>query len=72
MNIDSSWDKSAGQYINMYSYGMLVKQWKAERKKLIEKFTKSLKQDQDLFAEFFIPGQQEYGDTFDWQLKESL
>ncbi len=72
MTINASWDASAGQYVDMYRYGLLVKKWQAERRKLVEKFVKTLKTERDMFAEFFIPGQQEYGDAFDWDLKEAL
>ncbi len=72
MAIDASWDKSAAQYVQMYRYGFLVKQWQVERRKLVDKFAKSLKQDRAIFADFFIPGQEEYGDKFDWELKATL
>lgn len=72
MEIDASWDKSAGQYVNMYRYGLLVKKWQAERRKLIDKFIKLLNDDRHVFAEFFIPGQKEYADQYDWRLKEAL
>jgi len=72
MNIDSSWDASATQYINMYHYGLLTKKWQAERQELLERFNTLLGQDHDMFAEFFIPGQDEYGDPFDWALKHTL
>jgi glycogen synthase len=72
MSINSSWDTSTAQYINMYRYGLLVKKWHAERKKLTQTFANSLKDNRELFATFFIPGQAEYGDLLDWQLKEVL
>ena len=72
MSIDASWDKSALRYIDMYRYGLLVKKWQAERRKLLDKFTKSLNTDQDIFNEFFIPAHQEYGDVFNWELKQTL
>jgi glycogen synthase len=72
MAIKASWDKSARQYVNMYRYGLITKKWRHERQELISRFSKSLKYDHDMFAEFFIPGQQEYGDVFDWELKEAL
>ncbi len=72
MAINASWDASAAQYVHMYRYGLLAKKWQAERQKLIAKFAKSLKKERSLFAEFFIPGQQEYGDKFDWELKATL
>ena len=72
MAIDASWDTSADQYINMYRYGTLTKKWHKERRQLIERFIKSLNQDRAMFAQFFIPAQQEYSDHFDWELKERL
>lgn len=72
MDINASWDTSASQYVDMYHYGLLVKKWQAERRKLVGKFAKSLKKERDMFSEFFIPGRQEYGDQFDWELKNML
>jgi hypothetical protein len=39
---------------------------------LIATFTRSLDRDKAVFAEFFDPGRQEYGDRFDWELKRFL
>ncbi len=72
MNIDASWNASAGQYVEMYRYGLLVKQWLAARCNLISSFAQSLGEDQPTFTEFFIPGRQEYGDRLDWALKDFL
>jgi glycogen synthase len=72
MNIDASWDISAAQYLRMYRYGFLMKQWHAERKRLIANFTRSLGEDLHTFLEFFIPGKEVYADAFDWQLKKAL
>jgi hypothetical protein len=72
MAIDAGWDASAGQYVKMYRYGVLVKEWQIKRRKLLGNFTQSLRQDRAIFAEFFAPGQQEYGDPLDWELKEVL
>jgi hypothetical protein len=72
MSLDAGWDASAGQYVDMYRYGLLIKIWQAERQKLIKKFSNSLKANKSLFSEFFIPGLQEYGDAYDWDLKEAL
>jgi glycogen synthase len=72
MAINASWDRSAGQYIDMYHYGRLVETWKEQRYQLIQKFIRSLKQDRQLFDQFFIPAEQEYKDEFDWQLKAIL
>jgi glycogen synthase len=72
MAINSSWDASAAKYIEMYHYGLLAQKWQADRRHLIESFMRTLKTDRAMFAEFFIPGQQEYADRFDWELKEAL
>ena len=73
MAIDSTWDTSATQYVNMYRYGRLVKTWHTERQTLIEKFAASLKKtERQLFTEFFIPGEQEYSDVLDWELRKTL
>lgn len=72
MAINASWDASASQYVEMYRYGSLVKKWQVERQHLIEKFANSLGPDRPTFAQFFAPGQQEYGDKFDWELKQAL
>lgn len=72
MEINASWDASAGQYIEMYRYGLLAKSWKAQRQQLIQEFIASLKQDAQMFDQFFLPAQQEYSDQLDWQLKAAL
>ncbi len=72
MAIDASWDASARQYVDMYRYGHLVKQWQARRRQLIESFSRRLADNRALFNEFFIPGRQEYGDKLDWELKNFL
>ena len=56
----------------MYRYGLLAKQWYKERQKLIARFTHALAQERELFATFFTPGRQEYGDRLDWELKAAL
>ena len=71
MAIDASWRYSARQYVDMYRYGFLTKQWYKERQKLIEDFTK-LARERELFATFFMPGRQEYGDRLDWELRTAL
>ena len=68
----SSWDASAAQYMEMYRYGLLAKKWRAERRQLIDKFIHRLKKERAPFAEFFIPGTQEYTDRLDWELKQAL
>jgi len=72
MAINASWEYSARQYIDMYCYGLLAKQWYKARQKLIAHFTQALAHERELFATFFRPGQQEYGDRLDWELKTAL
>ena len=72
MAINASWEYSARQYIDMYRYGLLAKQWYQARQKLIARFTHALAQERELFATFFTPGRQEYGDRLDWELKAAL
>lgn len=72
MALDASWERSATQYVDMYRYGLLSKQWQARRRRLLQQFTQALGRDRACFRQFFVPGQQEYGDRFDWQLKALL
>jgi glycogen synthase len=72
MAINASWEYSARQYIDMYRYGLLAKQWYKERRRLLAHFTQALGHERELFASFFTPGQQEYGDRLDWELKTAL
>jgi hypothetical protein len=72
MAIDASWDQSATKYIDMYRYGLLSKQWLAARYALLTRFFNKLGDNRSLFAEFFIPARDEYGDPFDWALRDIL
>lgn len=72
MAINASWDASAGQYVEMYRYGRLAKQWQVKRHQLLANFTQSLKSDKALFRAFFAPGHQEYADPLDWELRNFL
>jgi glycogen synthase len=72
MAINASWEHSARQYIDLYRYGLLAKRWYKARQKLIAHFTQALAQERELFATFFMPGRQEYGDRCDWELKTAL
>jgi glycogen synthase len=72
MAIDASWQHSAQQYVDMYRYGFLTKQWYKERQKLVQNFTQKLARQRELFATFFMPGRQEYGDRLDWELRAAL
>jgi glycogen synthase len=72
MAINASWDDSAGQYVKMYRYGLLAKQWPVHRHESVERFIHWLNEQRSLFAEFFIPARQEYSDPLDWELKDAL
>jgi glycogen synthase len=72
MAIDASWQHSAQQYVDMYRYGFLTKRWYKERQKLVKNFTQKLARQRELFATFFMPGRQEYGDRLDWELRAAL
>ncbi|MGE3541085.1 MAG: glycogen/starch synthase [Candidatus Tectimicrobiota bacterium] len=72
MALDTSWERSAGHYLDMYRYGQLSKRWQEQRRQLIQQFTQGLGTERLCFRQFFMPGQQEYGDRFDWQLRAAL
>ncbi len=72
VDVDASWDTSAGRYVDLYRYGLLVKKWRRERRRLVERFATSLKKDRALFSDFFIPARGGYSQPLDWELKASL
>jgi glycogen synthase len=72
MAINASWEYSARQYVDMYRYGLLVKQWHAQRRQLMADFMHGLAHERELFTTFFLPGRQEYGDPCDWELRAVL
>jgi len=72
MAIDASWEYAARQYIDMYRYGLLARRWYTARQKLIAHFTRALAHERELFAAFFMPGRQEYGDRCDGELRAAL
>ena len=38
----------------------------------LQDFTQELARERELFATFFMPGRQEYGDRLDWELRAAL
>jgi len=72
MSLDATWDKSAEQYVHMYRYGLLLKSWRRQQQKLITTYLKSLKDEQAIFTEFFIPGLDGYSSPLDWALYHAL
>ncbi len=69
---DASWEKSAGQYVQMYRFGLLMKDWFAARTRLLKRFARLVQKENPFFADFFIPAAAPYGDTFNWELKATL
>ncbi len=72
MAVESSWDASASQYIEMYRYGLLNKKWHQQRQSVIDQFINSLGEDKAMFSKFFVPVERSTNEDLDWQLKESL
>ncbi len=72
MAIEASWDKSAGQYIDMFRYGLLNKKWHKQRQLVIEQFINLLGEDKAMFAQFFVPVEYGVNEDLDWQLKTEL
>ena len=72
MATDASWDASAGQYLDLYRYGLLVKQWREARRGFLNAFAHSLGSDRPTFTRFFAPKFGPNGDEYDWQLKNVL
>ncbi len=72
MAIDASWDKSTAQYIDMYRYGLQVKDWRRECQNFIPNFVKSLGADKSIFNRFFVHAEEEPGNDWDKRLKTAL
>ena len=72
MSLDASWDKSAGQYVDMYRYGLLIKKWLKRKQRIIDDYLKATGDETELLDEFFIPGEGGYSDSLDWALYEHL
>ena len=72
IDTDASWDRSAGQYLDLYRFGQLTRRWHAARGQLTEQFAGQLGEERDLFGRFFQPAQAEYADRLDWILREEL
>lgn len=72
MGTDTSWDRSAAQYVELYRYGLLAKRWLAARGGDPRRFIEELGDQRELFARFFAPGQHEHADPRDGELKRLL
>ncbi len=73
MQIDTSWQPAARNYLRMYCYGFLVRRWWEEKSRPIpsaRRFLQSLNAAEDIiFRDFFSPV---WGDSWDWELKALL
>ncbi|MBI5209564.1 MAG: glycogen/starch synthase [Elusimicrobia bacterium] len=72
MATDTDWGPSAAQYVDLYRYGLLARDWAAVRRGSPEEFAASLGPDRELFARFFAPALAEYGHPFDRELARLL
>jgi glycogen synthase len=72
MKTNVGWKTAADQYLRLYKFGLQSSSWRARRRKLIKDFVGQLKKERTSFAAFHAPGYNEYGDRFDWELKEYL
>ncbi|MFA6317096.1 MAG: glycogen/starch synthase [Elusimicrobiota bacterium] len=69
---DASWDSSAAEYIRLYRYGLLAKDWIAAGRQDSEGFVRGLGRDRKLFADFFAPARGLYGIPADDALAAAL
>lgn len=72
MAIETSWDNTADEYVGLYRYGRLNKEWYHERQNIIDQFIESLGPNKSMFTRFFVPDRHAGSDDLDWQLKNSL
>ncbi len=69
---DASWDTSAGQYVQMYRYGLAMKDWFAARKRLVKRFARTVVKENPFFADFFIPAKPPFADPLNRELRRQL
>ncbi len=72
MSLDTSWQKSAQQYLDLYRFGALACKWRKTRAELIRGFAGKLGNELELFARWFSPAAGEYADNLDWDLKRMV
>ncbi len=56
MNLDSGWEKSAAQYIDMYLYGILFKAWQGKKSsivKQVDRYALRLFERHPFFPDFY-------------------
>lgn len=73
MDIDTSWESAARNYLRMYRYGLLIRRWWQEKSHSMPN-TAEFAAKLDVFElnillDFFSPV---WGDQFDWELREIL
>jgi len=69
---DASWDTSAGQYVQMYRYGLVMKDWFAARRRLVKRFARSVVKENPFFADFFMPAEPPFDDPLNRDLRRQL
>lgn len=72
MRLNTSWSKPAQQYVQMYQYGLLMREWWLEKGKPqpnVDGFAAEVKEKAPFFADFFSPV---WGIDLDYQLAEKL
>jgi glycosyltransferase involved in cell wall biosynthesis len=72
MKIDASWAPSAQQYVRIYRYGLLFREWNRKRDSLlksVDTYSKKLLEKEPLFGQLFSPVHQ---DLFDFRLEEAF
>jgi hypothetical protein len=72
MEIDTSWDRSAGEYVDLYRYGMVARRWAGERRSWLDRLVRSLGKDRELFDRFFAPALGDHGDFVDGEFRAAL
>ncbi len=72
MEIDASWAPSAEQYVRIYRYGLLFREWEKKRESLlksVDTYSRKLVEKESLFGRLFSPVHQ---DVFDFRLEKAF
>ncbi|MCB0035395.1 MAG: glycogen/starch synthase [Anaerolineales bacterium] len=72
MSLHTSWAKPAREYVEMYQYGLLMREWWAEKSKAkpdVAGFAAEVQELAPFFADFFSPV---WGGELDYRLAEQL
>jgi glycogen synthase len=69
MEQDATWDRAAAQYLDLYRYGLLYKDWRRMRRQSLWDFARGANTSQPEFRRYFAPAHAPYDDAYDWELK---